>query len=366
MSIFSTNQARHFYVASEISKNRITDASNLGAIKCIVENNANNCPINFWFEYMSPAGPVRSDIIPVNHVREYAFTDGTTLRRPYKAMSIVLKSDMMDSSNVIGGLDCIMNVTVQNYENAGTEYRVHKFGAVHTISSWTASDFYKAMAQSLASGFSRDANQIIKVYVTESGTLTEVKKGVDLSGVTADGIVLVEAEQPWKLGKIINTSIDFLLNDNTVIIDGDETHWADITEVTDADTYGYQTNGRDTADLEWFCMGERGDIYRNAGWPNNWDTEYVANPTKEYDYLDIRYFFQGEGISVQQSEKSITVVMEHNNTNDKGLDIEAITPEGLLETLTDMGLVLFAKEEEDDDNPNPNPNDKAKQKGFSK
>lgn len=345
MSIFSTNQARHFYVASEISPNqfRINDESNVGAIKCMVENNAAGCPINFWFEYMSPAGPVRSDIIPVNHVREYVFTDGTTLRRPFTAKKITLDPSMLDNGNVIGGQDCIMNIAIRNYNNAGTEYRIHSYGAVHTMSTMDASAFYKKMAESLAVNLSRTST--LKVYVTESGTPTEVKKGVNLSSVTADGIVLVEAEQPWKLGKTVNTYIDFNLNGNTVIVDGEELLWAVIADATDASTYGEQKNGRDTADLEWFCMGERGDIYRGMGWPNNWDTTYLANPTKEYDYLDIRYFFQGEGVSVQQSEKSITIVMEHNSESEN-LAIESITPEGLLNILNDKGLVLFGSEDE--------------------
>ena len=336
MSIFSTNQARHFYVASEISENRISDASNVGAIKCMVENNANNCPINFWFEYMSPAGPVRSDIIPVNHVRAIKQTAASAMRRPFTAKKITLNSSMLDNGNVIGGQDCIMNITVQNYENAGTEYRIHKFGAVHTVSTMDASAFYKTMAQSLASGLSRDANQILKVYVTTSGSPVEVKKGTDLSSTTATGIVLVEAEQPWKLGKIVNTSIDFSLNGNTVIVDGEELLWAVIEDATNASTYGYQKNSRDTADLEWFCMGERGDIYRGMGWPNNWDTTYLVDASKEYDYLDIHYYFQGEGVSVQQSEKTITLVME------SGENVFAdLFPEGLQEALTDKGLVLY-------------------------
>lgn len=342
MSIFSTNQARHFYVASEISENRISDNSNVGAIKCMVENNANNCPINFWFEYMSPAGPVRSDIIPVNHVRAIKQTAASTMRRPFTAKKITLNSSMLDNGNVIGGQDCIMNITVKNYENAGTEYRIHKFGAVHTMNTMTESDFYIKMAQSLVSGLSRDANQILKVYVTTSGSPVEVKKGTDLSSTTATGIVLAEAEQPWKLGKIVNTSIDFSLNGNTVIVDGEELLWTVIEDATNASTYGEQKNGRDTADLEWFCMGERGDIYRGMGWPNNWDTTYLVDASKEYDYLDIHYYFQGEGVSVQQSEKTITLVMESDE------DVFAdLFPEGLQEALTDKGLVLYPASEEE-------------------
>lgn len=342
MSIFSTNQARHFYVASEISKTKINGESNVGAIRCVVENNENSCPINFWFEYMSPAGPVRSDIIPVNHVRAIKVTSGSDMRRPFTAKSITLAPAMLDNGYVIGGQDCIMNITIRNYENAGTEYPIHKFGAVHTVNTMDASAFYKTMAQSLVSGLSRDVNQILKVYVTTSGSPVEVKKGTDLSSTTATGIVLVEAEQPWKLGKIVNTSIDFSLNGNTVIVDGEELLWAVIADATNASTYGYQKNSRDTADLEWFCMGERGDIYRGMGWPNNWDTTYLVDASKEYDCLDIHYYFQGEGVSVQQSEKTITLVME----SDEGVFAD-LFPKGLQEALTDKGLVLYPASEEE-------------------
>lgn len=73
----------------------------------------------------------------------------------------------------------------------------------------------------------------------------------------------------------------------------------------------YIANGKRTADLEYFCMGERGDHYRNMGWPNVIHTAYMINnpsDTDEYDYLDIHFYFQGEGVRSDKSEKVLTLV----------------------------------------------------------
>ena len=55
-------------------------------------------------------------------------------------------------------------------------------------------------------------------------------------------------------------------------------------------------------------MGERGDIYRNMGFPNVIPTTYLVDPTKEYHVLDISYYFAGPGEDVQKSQKSLSIV----------------------------------------------------------
>ena len=46
------------------------------------------------------------------------------------------------------------------------------------------------------------------------------------------------------------------------------------------------------------------------GWPNYLPTKYLVDPSKEYDYLDVHYYFQGEGVRSDKSEKQITLVCE--------------------------------------------------------
>lgn len=341
MSVFSTNQARQFYVASAIeSSDRITSASSTGEIKCLVGSNANGVPQNFWFEYMSPAGPVRSDIINVNNVRSIKATNATDMHRPLNAIEVTVKDDIKDSSYIIGGLDCILNITISNYQGAGTEYRINKFGAVHTISTWAASDFYKAMAKSLAGAFARDAQPILEAYVYDSvsSAYVKVEKSTNLSSVTATKVVVKEAVQPYKRGKVSDIAIDFDMYTNTVIVGtaGTETHWGTVTKLVN-DSW-YAKNGRTTADLEWFCMGERGDIYRGMGYPNNFDTEYLVNPASEYDYVDIHYYFQGEGNSVQQSEKTITIVAPYVSPTHI---LATLFPANLTAALNDKGMKMY-------------------------
>ena len=55
-------------------------------------------------------------------------------------------------------------------------------------------------------------------------------------------------------------------------------------------------------------MAERGDMFRNMGWPHNIDVKYMVDPTKEYDVLDIHYAYSGDGVQVHKSEKDITLV----------------------------------------------------------
>jgi hypothetical protein len=71
-------------------------------------------------------------------------------------------------------------------------------------------------------------------------------------------------------------------------------------------------HGEILADLEYFCMGERGDIYRNVGWPNVIPTTYLVDPTKTYDVIDIHYSYTGSNESVQKSEKDLTVLFIPN------------------------------------------------------
>jgi hypothetical protein len=58
-------------------------------------------------------------------------------------------------------------------------------------------------------------------------------------------------------------------------------------------------------------MGERGDQYKNYGWPNVIPTKYMVEPTSAgYDVLNIHYAYTGSNESVQKSEKDLFVVAD--------------------------------------------------------
>ena len=335
MSIFSTNQARQFYVASGLlSSGRVGDTNNSTVGTIDVKENATH----MWFEYMGAGGPTRSDLIPLNHVRAITQTNAEDMERKLNAVQITINPALVDNGAVAGGNDCILNITIPNYENGGAEYKLLKHGAVHTYNTMSTSDFYKTLACSIYGSVSHDAVKPFKVLLKTASTSVEVTstKKDDYSSTSAIGVYLVEAEQPWSRGKIAQYEIEMRLNGNTVINNAEEVNWL-VTDYTvnSGGTFGTLKNGKATCDLEWFCMGERGDIYRGAGWPMDIPTEYQTVPTAEYDYIDIHYFFQGEGISVQQSEKTITIVATKSSTVVDSI-VEAIVGLDVLPTYNGM------------------------------
>lgn len=201
---------------------------------------------------------------------------------------------------------------------------------VHAYAGMDADEFYKVLAQSIAKNFSREVVPLIKIEV--HSTATKSKGGFDAKGymeVTPstkdtgaanstnpyydgtsavisdiDSIRITEVEQPWKLGIMAQTPVYFTVQPITVLVNGDDRIWGTVTEGTN----GTVGNGKAIADLEYFCMGERGDIYRGVGFPHNIVTTYLVDPTKTYYTFDIHYAYVGNNESVQKSEKDITIV----------------------------------------------------------
>ena len=135
--------------------------------------------------------------------------------------------------------------------------------------------------------------------------LLTTSKG-NLTG-TYTGVVLEEAEQPWRLGVRKQEEVFFDVIPTTVLYNSEEVVWGNAeTGVSDITI----KNGKKMADLEYFCMGERGDQYRTMGWPHNLETKYLVDPDKEYNVLDIHYYFTDTGVNVQKSEKDITILAD--------------------------------------------------------
>ena len=65
--------------------------------------------------------------------------------------------------------------------------------------------------------------------------------------------------------------------------------------------------------MEYFCMGERGDDYRMKGFPNIITTEYLVDPTKEYNTLDFDFKYTGTGMENQESIKHMTLVFDNTS-----------------------------------------------------
>ena len=298
MSVFSTNQARHLYVATALKSPNVIASDAAGSIAVKADTAKNH----LYFEYMGQGGLTRSDLIDIKNIMYAKATKADKMARELKAVTVTLKG------NPVGGQDYILKIAFRQFAGMSDEDIYTKFGMVHATTNMSASDFYKELALSLVKNFSREATQLVKFTLTDGEDtavpVTAATKASDLTG-NYTALVIDEVEQDWVLGVKPQEAVYFDVLPGTITVDGDETIWG---EVEDTESEGTVKNGKLIADLEYFCMGERADIYRGVGFPHNIPTKYMVDASKEYHVLDIHYAYVGSNEAVQKSEKDITIV----------------------------------------------------------
>ena len=301
MATFSVNQVRQLYVATSLKTPHVLASDAAGSIA--VKNDT--VKSHLYFEYKGADNLMRSDLIDTKNILYAKATDATAMAHNLKSVTVALDSNVNGGAPV-AGQDYILRIAFKQYVGMSDEDQYFKYGMVHAYAGMSASEFYKVLAVSLAKNFSREIVPLIKIEIKTASATTEVTpttKVADLKD-TYTGVVVTEVEQPWRLGVMAQTPVYFTVQSVPVTVNGDERHWATLTESTS----GSIGNGKTIADLEYFCMGERGDMYRQVGWPNNIPTTYLVDPTKTYCVFDIHYAYVGSNESVQKSEKTITIV----------------------------------------------------------
>ena len=302
--LFSVNQASHLYVAekftdvlreqSRAAAAKETPNHTVGDICAYVKDD------NLFFSYFGKGGLLRSDLIPVKNIMHYSVKSAEELRIPLKKATVVLNKDI--SETPIAGEDYILRI---KYSIGSIDNQYIKYGAVRGFAGMTAEEFYTKMVKSLNDNFKREAEPVFTF------------------ASTASGIEITEVEPKWVLGTYPQRPIDFEISVDTVESKskGVEGPWGVVTIETpkakDLNENNSYPNSKKIADLEWFCMGERGDQYKNYGWPNVIPTEYMVKSTNAtgYDVINIHYSYVGSNESVQKSEKDIFIVVPGNIDN---------------------------------------------------
>lgn len=326
--VFSTNQVRQLYVATDVKEGAAhvlaTDTVGTIALK------TDNAKSHMYFEYKGAGGLVRSDLIDVDKVLYVKATPASALARKLKKATVTLDATI-NGGNPIAGQDYILRIVFRQYLGMSDEDQYQKYGMVHAYAGMTASDFYKTLAISLAKNFSRELVPLVKFKIGAT-EVTPNTKLADIAG-NADSLVIEEVEQPWTLGIQEQVPVYFEVYPTTVTFNSDERIWGKV-EMGDTGAANAIKDGKIIADLEYFCLGERADQYRNIGWPNAIPSKTLVDPTKEYHVLDIHYAYVGSNECVQKSEKDITIV-----SADKA-DINTLID--ALETATGMEIASLA------------------------
>lgn len=311
MATFSTNQARQFYLAKALKSGKLVDSDALGTIG--VNKNAS---INgIYFTQKGYGGITRSDIIKVDNIMYAKATDAKDLKHKLAKYKVTL-DPTVNSGLPIVAQDYILRINFTNYFGMSDDSTYYKNGFVKCKSTMTASAFYKEMAVSLASNFIKDITKPITVYLETNGTdatvaedtVVEVAEGTKLSTLTGTytGIIIEEKEPEWILGTYQQEALGFSIGFGYVVSNGVEFIWGKANKVTSTK---FVPNGKNTADLEYFYMGERGDIHRGVGFPHVVNTKYMVDESLEYNTLDIHFYETGSNEDVQKSEKDILIVV---------------------------------------------------------
>lgn len=313
MAVFSTNQARHFYVVNDLKSPSIIESDPVGSVtvKCNPEKS------HLYFEYKGHGGMMRSDLIDTKNIMYAKATKADAMGSPLKKFLVELNSNV-NEGNPIAGQDYILRLIISQYLSLSEEDKYIKYGMVHATSEMTASAFYKALALSLLQNFSREEIKLFKFYLkTAAGAIEVTNDNKNSLTGTYKGVIIEEVPQDWILGIKEDRGVNFLIQPDNIYLDGEEYIWGTVTAMTPT----IQGNGHKIADMEYFYLGERGDINRNIGWPDVIHTKYVTNPDKKYNTIDIHYSYIGANEGVQKSEKDITLaILADGATPDKMTD----------------------------------------------
>ena len=336
MAAFSVHQVRQLYVANAYKEN-LAALNNAGDITVVKTNEGDA----MYFQYMGALlDKMRSDLIKVDNITNLTATKAEDIATKLKGYTLTL-DPAVNGGQPVAGQDYILRLAFREFIGMSEADQYFKYGMVHVFSGLSASDFYKEMALSLAKNISKDTTTLVDIYLYDGSTSTKVETNTKKSSLTGTytAIRFVEAVQPWNLGTMPQAVIPFEVQPVNVTVDGDQRIWGKV------ESYNPQVSlpeGQLIADLEYFCMGERGDQYRNMGWPNVIPTKYLVDPSKKYDVLNIHYFYTGDGISVQKSEKDIQIVVprpretDYTNINALITAIKAIVPAEISKLLKEL------------------------------
>lgn len=353
MNIFTANQVNQVYVlkpnstvvASLDASHQITKANNLGSVGMGITTDGKN----IFFKHLGAGGLVRSDLIEVANIIDIKATPASAMARSLMSAKVTLNTEALNNSKPIAGEDFVLRIKFQNPIGMSPENQYWKYGVVHATASMTASEFYLKMASSIAKNMSREAVQLVKVYVTYSSSKTEITAASDVTNNTTfsqtyTGIQIEEVEQDWILGIKQQKPVLFTVEPTWVNNGTDDVVWGDVVYSDKRKTTGGASpansvvasgqpavagtvvNSKLMADYEYFYMGERGDQYRMVNWPDYIPTTYLVDANWQYGYdtVAIHYAYVGANHSVQKSEKDITFVVPRASTDSTASEVGAL------------------------------------------
>lgn len=300
MATFSVNQVRHLYVVKSLATDKAKlESKGVGAI--LPKKDVNG---NLYFLYHGADGIVRTDLI--KNIEYQKEIEAKTMLPLVYSTEITLNPEA-NAGKVIRGENYIVNLNFRQFIGMSDLDTYTVFG--ETKAKADESKTLAALAVSLVKNMSTLGERLVDVSLDDTVIDVDTKES-DLTG-NYTKIIITGREPEWTLGIKSQRPIIFTANAPTIIDNGEEVDPFIITNATTQATTG--TNGNIIADMEYFYMKERADQYGMLNWPNYVKTEYLVDPSKNYDVLEFHYAYIGANEGVQKSERDITLVVEQGD-----------------------------------------------------
>jgi len=286
MAIFTTNSVRHLFVANAAS----------GATPgCFNDAVVTTTDQELYLTFVNTESKaVKTDLIPLNKIKSVS-------SKAYKANA--LRKDRITFAVPVVGQTYTMRILFRSWGSGSSENQYLKYvGSYKAKAGDTARTLADAFAAAALINLSREPVQ----------TLTFTAGGTTSAGY----IDVEEVAQPFVRGKQQGRGLDYVIQFVKITdANGEEnTTWGTIASTTKA--YPGLGTGKIAADMEYFYLGERGDIYRNVGYPYTFDTTYLVDPTKNFDVIDIVYNSGNyDAIGATNAEKVLTILCENSTSS---------------------------------------------------
>ena len=171
-----------------------------------------------------------------------------------------------------------------------------------------------SMAKTLHKRFPGMANVFLETGGTDAkqvATLVPVKHNTRLSDLTGTytGIVIKEATPMLSNRGVIRPTGLEVFAATKDIEDGIylESHEIVLSDTEKDDTKNYVNSGMIAASMEKWYQQHRSNDFRLGINPEDFGTEYLADPKADYDVFEMHFSYRGEGVNDYKSEQDITI-----------------------------------------------------------